>query len=254
MGRARITTELGYNCQMYRRLLQLMALGALTYLTLVVAMPPLAAQAHSGSSPDAELFRSRITAITPAVSGLVVVVGETGESVTLTNSTGGVVEVPGYSGEPYLRFDGHQVSENANSLSAALNGNQVIDALPTQQAGGAQAPPVWKVVAQGNTFTWHDHRIHWMTQQRPPKVAADPGKAQRVLTWRIPVTAAGSPVVIDGELLWIGESGASTTLTVVALAVTGLVVVGLVWARRRARTTATTDDDPDPATLQSASQ
>ncbi len=239
---------------MGRRFLNLVV-AASAGLAIVVALPPSAAQAHSGSSPDADLFRSRVTAIAPAVTGLVVVVGETGESVTLTNNTGAVVDVPGYSGEPYLRFDGHQVSENANSLSASLNGNQVIDSLPTQQAGATQAAPQWKVVAQGNTFSWHDHRIHWMTQQRPPQVAADPGTARRVLTWRIPLTVAQQSVEVDGELLWIGESRGSTTLTVVALVVTGLVAGGLVLARRRVRSADPMDSDPgSTAPLQGASQ
>jgi hypothetical protein len=216
---------------------------ALAGALLPAAVAAAAVPAHA-AGPDADSYRSQLTSITPPVRGLVVVVAGNGESITLTNDTGGVVEVPGYAGEPYLRFDRHQVEENGNSVSARLNGNSVIDALPTAAAGAAQAAPAWKVVATGNTFSWHDHRVHWMSQVRPPQVAADPGKAQKVLTWQVPMTAAGNQVVVQGDLLWLGDSGSSPVLTVVALVVTGLVVAGLLLVRRRNRAATAPDFEP----------
>ena len=184
--------------------------------------------------PDSDYYRSRVVSMTPAVAGLSLTVDTSGENLTLTNGTGGLVEVPGYVIEPYLRFTGTQVEQNTNSISAFLNGTLVIEGLP-QQAGAADKPPVWKVVSTTNSYSWHDHRTHWMAQQRPPTVAADPTAPHLVFAWQVPLRVAGSPVTVDGELSWIGEPAISSqTLTVLALGVTGLLVAGVVMLRRRA--------------------
>ena len=207
------------------------------------------AAAHSGVLPDADYYRSRIISTTPAVPGLTVVVDPAGESLTLTNATGRTVEVPGYVDEPYLRFSGSQVEQNTNSISAFLNGTLVIQGLP-QQTGGTDKPPVWKVVSTTNTYSWHDHRTHWMAQQRPPVVAADPTHAHLVFPWQVPLKVDGTPVVVAGDLTWVGEPAlSSTTLTVTALAVTGVVVAGLVWVRRRARHNRQPDGTQQDGTL-----
>jgi len=208
--------------------------GALAVVVVTLA-PAASAQAHDTSTqPDAAYYRSSVTSVAPAVSGLVITLEKAGESITLVNNTGLVVEVPGYSGEPYLRFTPSGVEENSNSLSAFLNGTLVIEGLP-QQMGTPQQPPAWKHVADLGSFTWHDHRIHWMSQQRPPVVAADPAKPHTVFDWTLPITVGGSPVVVSGVLRWTGEpafSGLQGSLYV--LGGTLVVLIGwIVWLRVR---------------------
>jgi len=208
--------------------------GALATAVVTLA-PALPAQAHDSSTlPDAPYYRSTVTSITPVISGLTITMDKAGESITLVNNTGSVVEVPGYSGEPYLRFTSAGVEENTNSLSAFLNGSLVIEGLP-QQMGAPQKPPAWRHVADLPSFTWHDHRIHWMSQQRPPVVAADPGHPHTVFDWTLPLTVGGAPVVVSGVLRWIGEpafSGLQGSLYVVGGTLL-VLVAWVVWLRVR---------------------
>jgi hypothetical protein len=136
-------------------------------LTLLAATwPGTIAFAHG--LPDSSYYRSTITAIEPSVPGLVLAVTKAGESITLTNHTGKTVVVIGYAGEDYLRITPAGVEENVASLSSALNGSLIIEGLPQKQEHANQQRPKWRHVSDQPTFTWHDHRIHWMAQQRPP--------------------------------------------------------------------------------------
>jgi hypothetical protein len=207
-------------------------LGAV--LGAVLAAPP--AWAHSQTLPDAEHYSSRITSITPTVQGLQLDVVSNGESVTLTNRTGKTVTVFGYTGEDYLRITPAGVEENVNSLSSFLNGSLVIQGLPQQLASKAQQEtPLWKHVSDTPSFTWHDHRIHWMAEQRPPVVAADPHDPHHVFDWSMDMTVGGDPVTVTGTLDWLGApalSGLQIGLLVVG-GVLVMVAVGLVAVRRR---------------------
>ena len=60
----------------------------------------MAASADSGS-PN---YSSKLVAVTPKTKGLVVRVVDGDDALELRNATGGNVMVPGYEGEPYLRF------------------------------------------------------------------------------------------------------------------------------------------------------
>lgn len=197
-------------------------------LVLAVGLAPTtsgSAQAHAGTLPDSAYYRSSVTSIEPAVPGLEVALDPPGESITLTNHTGRLVEVPGYSGEPYLRIDSSGVQENLTSLTSFLNGSLVIQGLP-QQPSGQSAPPSWKQVARTTSYTWHDHRVHWMSQQRPPAVEADPGRAQKVFGWQVPLVVGGTAVTVNGELRWIGAPAFDTWQ--VTLLATGVFLALLV--------------------------
>jgi hypothetical protein len=98
-------------------------------------------------------------------------VTKAGESLTLTNQTGKTVVVIGYAGEAYLGITPTGVDENVASLSSSLNGSLIIEGLPQPQEQPNQQRPDWRHVSDRPTFTWHDHRIHWIAQQRPPVVA-----------------------------------------------------------------------------------
>jgi hypothetical protein len=187
-------------------------------LALLATMwPGTAAFAHG--LPDSNYYRSTITAIEPSVPGLVLAVAKAGESFTLTNHTGKTVVVIGYAGEDYLRITPAGVEENIASLSSVLNGSLIIEGLPQKQDQANQRQrPKWRHVSDQPTFTWHDHRIHWMAAQRPPVVAADPHHAHKVFAWKIPLTVNGEPVTVNGELDWKGLPGLSTFVIVLIAA------------------------------------
>jgi hypothetical protein len=193
--------------------------------------PP--ALAHSRPVPDSNHYGSTITAIQPPVPGLALAVTRADGSLVLTNHTGKTVVVIGYAGEAYLRITPTGVDENVASLSSWLNGR-----LPQPPAQVNQQAPQWRHVSDQPTFTWHDYRTHWMGQQRPPVVAADPNHPHKVLDWTVPLTVAGEPVAVKGSLTWTGLTGLSTFA--IALIVAGgtagvALAVALAVAVRRER-------------------
>jgi hypothetical protein len=184
------------------------------------------ALAHSRPVPDSNNYRSTITAIQPSVPGLALAVTRADGALTLTNHTGKTVVVIGYAGEAYLRITPTGVDENVASLSSWLNGR-----LPRPPAQANQQVPRWRHVSDQPTFTWHDYRTHWMGQQRPPVVAADPHHPHKVLDWTVPLTVGGEPVTVKGSLNWIGLTGLSTfAIALIAVAGTAGVALAVVMA------------------------
>jgi hypothetical protein len=206
-------------------------------LALLATMwPGTAAFAHAQPVPDSGHYRSTVTAIEPFVPGLVLAVTKAGDSLTLTNHTGKTVVVIGYAGEGYLRITPSGVDQNIASLSAWLNGSLISDGMPQTQGQPDRQRPKWRHVSDQPTFTWHDHRIHWMALQRPPVVAADPRQPHKVFDWKVPLTVNGEPVTVHGELDWKGLSGLSTFVIVliVLAGTTGVaILVAMVVALRK---------------------
>jgi hypothetical protein len=194
---------------------------------LITTWTGTAAMAHGRSLPDSSHYRSRVTAVEPSVPGLVLAITKAGESLTLTNHTGKTVVVIGYAGEAYLRITSTGVDENIASLSSSLNGSLIIEGLPQPQE--YEQHPQWRHVSDQPTFTWHDHRIHWMAQQRPPVVAADPHHPHKVLDWKVPLRVNGEPVTVKGELDWKGLPTLST-FVIALIALAGAVGVALAVA------------------------
>ena len=212
-------------------------LGALALGGALVLAGAGPASAHTGNHlPDSKYYNSVITSESPQVQGLDLSLIKSGESITLTNNTGKTVEVSGYTGEEYLRFDAQGVWQNNNSLSSFLNGSLVINGFAQQLSQNqGNKPPDWKKIADGNTYSWHDHRMHWMAQERPPMVAADPHNPHKVFEWSMDLTVDGTPVVVKGTLSWLGSPVIGGLA--IALMVTGgtvlIALIGLLLVRRR---------------------
>jgi hypothetical protein len=199
--------------------------AAVMMLAAVAVAAP--ASAHTGTLPDSQYYRSTITSVTPVVSGLDFSLQKTGESITLTNHTGRTVIVLGYTGEDYLRITPTGVDENVNSLSSFLNGSLIISGLPQENTQASESePPEWKHVSNTPSYTWHDHRMHWMAQQRPPVVAANPRVPHTVFDWSMDLTVGGDPVVVKGTLRWIGAP-AVTGLMIALIVTIGTVVIAV---------------------------
>jgi hypothetical protein len=177
-------------------------------------------------NPDAQYYRSTVTAIEPAVPGLEVTTHGGGESITLTNRTGKQVLVLGYSGEPYLRFTPDGVQVNGTSPTAALNadGSRSVPPAPA----GRPKPAQWRPVGDGNSFTWQDFRPQWSAEQRPPIVTADPQGRHQVFAWAVQLTVDAKAVLVRGDVTWIGEPQPRSVPLIITAGGGGLLAVALI--------------------------
>jgi hypothetical protein len=178
----------------------------------------------SADPPGPSDYRSTVTAIEPASDRVEAeVVG--GDSFLELRVDGAEVVVPGYNGEPYLRFlsDG-TVERNVRSPATYLNDDRqgAVD-LPPEADGDAE--PEWEQVADGGAYAWHDHRIHWMGTSPPP--GAEPGEI--VQEWVVPIEVDGTAVEIRGELQLAEEI---SPLPWILLALAGLALVALACRRQ----------------------
>jgi hypothetical protein len=91
---------------------------------------------------------------------------------------------------------------------------------------GSDGEPMLRV-RPGSVVRWHDHRAHWMDDNPPPEVRADPTRIHRIRDWVIPLHDGTSTVEVRGTLDWLPppEAGTWWALCLVgAAAVTGLGV------------------------------
>ena len=143
---------------------------------LLLAGAPLAA-AHRGN-PN---MRSEVTAITPETGGITVSVLNGDDRLALHNTSGKDVVIEGYRGEPYARVLGDgSVEVNTNSEAYYLNDDRYGD---VKVPAGLGEEPKWKRLSRAGRFEWHDHRMHWMSQSKPPQVQ-DEGKRTHIFAGR----------------------------------------------------------------------
>ena len=167
----------------------------------IVALTPSTASAHGGG-PDATNYETVVTDGADPGLGWQVLGGDAG--LELTNRTGSKVVVLGYEDEPYLRFDPDgMVWENTRSPATWLNASRFGAEVP--DTADANAEPEWREVSNSGSFSWHDHRAHWMSTAMPV-VVTDPDRSTLVQRWTIPLVidagAASARVDAAGELWW----------------------------------------------------
>ena len=137
--------------------------------------------------------------MTPETQGLELGVLDGDDRLLLRNETGREVIVLGYDEEPYLRFVDGAVYRNVRSPAVYLNADRyALGEVPA--SADPDAAPVWRRVAEGHSYEWHDHRIQWMSTIAPDEVRADPDSPRHVFDWAVPITVAGEPVTIAGSL------------------------------------------------------
>ncbi len=152
-----------------------------------------------------------------------------GDSFLRLSNRGGAIEVVGYRGEPYLRFepDG-RVLRNERSPSRWLNDDRFGDAdLPL--IADHEADPEWIEVADDGRYAWHDHRAHWMNPAPPP--GASPGDV--ILEAVVPLVVDGGPVSVAVRSTMLSRP---STMPAALAALASAAAVVLV-ARRRPRST-----------------
>lgn len=192
-------------------------LGAVVTVVIGTTEP---AAAHGGGSegPTATNFRTTITSLVPEVDGVTVRVIDVGSRLELRVSNGREVVVLGYEDEPYLKVAQDGVFQNLRSpatyLNESRNGGDPVPA--TADATGA---PEWKRVSGGATVRWHDHRAHWMGEQRPPGVDDSVEAAQVIYpAWTVPLRVDGVPMVLTGQLAWVPPPNVAMWLVATLLA------------------------------------
>lgn len=206
----------------------------------LVAVPTAGAD---GGSPN---YSSRLTSIAPKVAGLTVRVVDGDDAIELRNATGLNILVPGYENEPYLRFlVNGRVEVNVNSPAKYLN-EERYGGVTVPKSAGAKATPRWELVAQGGAYTWHEHRVHWMSTDVPPKVKASDGDTlEKVFDWVVPMSVGGKRVKASGTLWWVPTGQLAKADGLIAAATARLKQRAEAEARAQAEPPA--EEEPAPA-------
>lgn len=214
-------------------------LAVLTVATAALAGPP-SALAHSGPGPVVAVdYEARIQAVHPPSHGFEARVMDGDQRLWLRAHT--KLIVLGILDEPLLRFENGSVYVNERSPTARINGISVTSFQPSYRR---DTPPRWDRVAFGETFSWHEHRLHAAV------ALAHSGPARRLAPWTIPLRVEGRAVTIAGGLwyvppprlwLWLlplalglaaAAAAVRTKRTVVArIALPALAAVAVVVAR-----------------------
>lgn len=177
-------------------------------------------------------FRTTVVSIEPAVEGLAIDVVGGDSFLRIRVEPGTVVEVPGYSGEPYLQIlaDG-TVQQNRRSPAVAANRSRYGVPSPNENVGTAadqeSTLPEWETVGSGGTFAWHDHRAHLMVRTPPPGYERGQIVADQVLD----LTVNGTPVEVRLVTVW--KSAPSRAPAVAGALVAGFAALILLSVRRR---------------------
>lgn len=218
---------------MARRIVLAPALAA-----LAAALFASSAFAHAGN-PD---YESLVEGVTPSIPGFSVVVLNGDDRLEAINHGSKTILIEGYNKDPYVRMasDG-TVSVNVRSPAYYLNNDRDSDT-PVPASADPKAAPQWKVVARDGRFQFHDHRMHWMSKNRPPQVK-DTSVRTKIVDWKVPLHVGAADGAITGTLFWRGSSGGPPAGAIVALALFLLASAGTVVVVRRRRR----DDGSAPA-------
>jgi len=188
-------------------------LGAGYLLVAVLAGP---ASADAAGPTD---YNTEVTAIDPAVDGVVVGIVGGDAFVSIDVDPGVVVEVVGYNAEPFLRIEADgTVRRNELSptrwLSEERYGNE------TPDIADPLAPPEWVAVGENGTYLWHDHRAHWMNPNRPP--GAEPGDT--ILEGAIPIVVDGVNTSVEVRSVLLAGPSAPWLESLLGVMLTGSVL------------------------------
>jgi hypothetical protein len=213
--------------------------GLLIVLVVAAAAVP-TANADSGS-PN---YSSKLISVSPKVKGLTVLVVDGDDAIELRNATGLNIIVPGYENEPYLRFlVNGRVEVNVNSPAKYLN-EERYGGVTVPKTASPKAKPRWELVADGGRYTWHEHRVHWMSTNRPPKVEASDGKQlEKVFDWVVPMSVRGDRVKASGTLWWVPTGQLAKADALIAAATAKQAQA----AKAAAKPAATAEEEQTPA-------
>ena len=206
-------------------------------LVIAVAVSALVFVSGAAAHGDgaARGFTSTVTGIEPAADGLGVSILDSDDRLQVTNGTGETVIVLGYGQEPYVKFEDGAVYVNKNSGTHYLNQDRYGAKKPPADID-LSAPPDWEQVADGDTYDWHDHRIHWMSATDPEVVRNDRQSAHHILDWTVPVEVGSQAVKVNGRLDYAPPDESRSVWLYGGIGLLVLAgVAGAVFLRRRNR-------------------
>jgi hypothetical protein len=151
---------------------------------------------------------------------------------SFTAPAGKTVIVRGYSNEPYVRFRNGSIDLNDLAPTAYVN-----DDKPPPARADPKASPVWRRVGTGLTYTWHDHRTHWMASQPPEAVRAEPKAPHHISDWQVKGLVDTTPFAVEGSLDWAPTKSGPGYEWISYLAIGAAVLYGafLVFTKRGSR-------------------
>lgn len=91
-------------------------------------------------------------------------------------------------------------------------------------------------VPAGAVARWHDHRVHWMSDDPPPQVTADPSRTHRIRDWVVPLRTQSSTVEVRGTLDWLPPPQPGTWWAVSLLGAAAVTGLGVLLRRSGALT------------------
>lgn len=190
-------------------------------------------------------YEIELTSVTPEIPGLEIVAPPQAGELMVTNRSGKEIAFAGYEGEPYVRFDADgKVWVNQHAPAHWLN-EDTYAAVELPPEADAEAEPDWKLVSRRGLYTWHDHRIHWMSPEPPPRMK-DVTERTKIFDWDVPFTVDGQAGSVKGALWWVGRSETPVLATVLVLSGAGLLLAfGVVLWYRRTWGEAEDPEDPD---------
>lgn len=153
--------------------------------------------APAGADPaEPGPYRSEVTSGTIADGAVELYVTGGDSFLTMEVEPGHEVVVFGYDGEPYVRvLEDGTVQENERSPAVYQNEDRY--GAPVPDEADADAEPKWVDVGDGGTYSWHDHRIHWMSPDAPPRLEGGTGLVQE---WVVDLEVDGEPAEVTGRL------------------------------------------------------
>jgi hypothetical protein len=175
-------------------------------------------------------FSSAVTSVEPRPDGLDVETSGGDSFLTVTVDEGHELVVAGYSGEPYLRINADgTVEENQSSpatfINSSRNGTNELAPADLQGLSGdelADLEPEWQQVATGGTYSWHDHRTHFMgVGDIPVSRGEDFPDA-----WTVPMTFDGEAVTVTGTITFHDDISPIPWYLLALAVLIGLAVAG----------------------------
>lgn len=209
--------------------------------SLVVIGGTDAAYAHFAGGREPANYRGEISSVTPEMPGVSFTLVDAADRIEVRSTSETPVIVYGYQHkEPGDRDQYLKVSKDGvwvNTESQARYLNQTLygagDAVPERLRDDlGDGEPVWEKVSDEGVYRWHDHRIHWMSEDPPPQVAADPGSEHHIIRdWKIYAKyGEQAESTVTGQLYWVPANPTPWWLALGGLAIAAFVV-GVGWRR-----------------------
>lgn len=173
----------------------------LACIALVGLAAPPAADAHGAAG---RLYRTTILGVEPA--DLPIEVRMSGDEIRFENVGDGTLELCGYEPDeciPWVRIGPEGVFEDRNSKAWAVNRDSEYGPVPE---GAGEGPPEFVRVRRAPaTYTYHDHRVHWMGGKTlPPNVDERDPAAQKVYDGVVRFRYEGVEGAVTARLEYVG--------------------------------------------------